>query len=499
MSPFKNFPPIIILVMCIFLFSLNLNKEFVGHHDFNSVYFSQIARNLISYSPLYTKFGQILGYGNLDPKNFNYYVDNIPLYPWILSVFFLFFKVGVWQARIVTIIAALFSAIYVYKIGLFIFNKLTAYLGVLFFALSAMMIYFSSIVFPDQLAMAFVLGAFYYYLKWLKEDQSKDYYLLILFLVLSQLTLWSSYFLSPAISLHYFVTHHYKFSKKLIFLLLSSFLVFFVFLMHNFVLTGHLIPQALLNAFLFRLHLFPGDSVKFSMSLFIWREISLVSAYYSKITIILVAGWFSLFLYKLIKKQKTYNFFLLLPLFFWGISYPLIFSQGAYIHDYFLLYVSPFVAIAAANFIDLISTKFQNRRIFAIPICAILFIFPLIQFFMVKDFSFALLRSSANLEGYELAQFLKMTNAGNGKILVLSGQFGAHFDVFTNYYLNNTLRYTDFNCSDFQAKKPYLNYNYVVYIYKRQDTPLCTLEALKKMYTSYSSDKFEVFKIEEGK
>ena len=495
MSIFKNNPPLVILIFCICLLGLIFNKPFIGHHDFNSVYFSQIARNLISYSPFDTKLGQILGYGYINKENFNFYTHNVPLYPWMLSLSFLTFGVGEWQARIISIIASVFSTIIVYRIALLLFNKLTAYLSLLLFTLSAMMIYFSNVAFPDPLAMFFTLGTFYFYLDWIYRKNSISYYLLTFFLTLSLLTLWGSYFLPPLIFLHYLFVLRGKNFKQVLLILFLPFVVFAAHTLHVYLLTGNFFGGGFFDSLLFRLNLSKDDLVKFSVFQFIHRETSLVFAYYSKITVFLVLGWFSVLLYRMLKRYNNTKQFTLLILFFWGISYPLVFIQGAFVHDYFLIYIAPFIAIASGQFLDIVLKVFKFPKFRRIPTYLILFIFPLIQFFMIKNFAFALLRSNANSEGYSLAKMLNFTKSNDGDILVLSGQFGAHFDVFTNFYVNRDIRYADFDCQNFSTNQPYLDYKYVVYIYKRQDTPLCTLKILKGKYASFSNEQFEIFKI----
>ena len=499
MHLFKKGPPVIILILCAYLLSLNINKPFIGHHDFNGAYFSQIAKNLISYSPIDTKLGQILGYGNLNTGNFNYYTHNVPLHPWVVATSFLIFNVGEWQARVVSIIASLFSVIIIYRIALLLFNKFTAYLSILFFTLSAMMIYFSSNVFPDPLAMFLTLTTFYFYIRWIDKENSFNYYLLLTFLILSLSTLWSSYFLSPIIFLHYLFVLKGKNLKKIFLILFMPVAVFTAHILHVYLLTGDFFGGGFFDSLLFRLNLSRSDWVEFSPIQFIQKEILLVFAYYSKITVLLVFGWFSMLFYRMLKRRDNDKQLTLLILFFWGISYPLLFIQGAFVHDYFLIYMAPFIAIASGHFLYICSKNFQNLKLFKLPIYIFLFIFPLIQFFMIKNFAFALLRSNANLDGYSLARMLNITKSNDGEILVLSGQFGAHFDVFTNFYENKDIRYADFNCQDFNNNQPYLNYKYVVYIYKRQDTPLCTLKTLKEKYASVSSDQFEIFKIKNGK
>ena len=494
----KKYQPLIILVLTTVLISINLNKPFFGHHDFNASFFSQIGKNLITYSPLDTKLGNLSGSGPLNLENFDYFVHNVPLYSWMLALSFLIFGVGEWQARLVSVVATIASSIVIYKISLKLFDRLTAYLSILFFFFSAMILYFSSSVFPEPAAMLFSLLAFYFYVNWIKSGESKSFYYLMVFLFLALLTVWSSYFLPPFLVLHYFFLKKGKNLTKILPIILLPIATITAHMVHTFILTGNLFVVEFLSVFLQRINPSSDEILQFTIFDFIRREQSLVFAYYSKATIILVILWFLRLIYKLYKREKQENSLTLLILFLWGISYPLFFIQAAYIHDYFLIYLAPFIAIASGRFLSEFANKYRFKQKVNILVYIWPFVFPLIQFFMIKDFAFVLINSNASREGYYLGKLLNSNTNYQDKILVLSGQFGAHFSVFTDFYANRQIRYADFACEKFNYTQPYLDYQYVVYIYKRQDTPLCTLKTLKERYSSFSNDKFEIFKINNG-
>lgn len=495
----KNYPPLIVLALATVLISINLSKPFFGHHDFNASFFSQIGKNLITYSPLDTKLGNVSGAGLLNPARFDYFVHNVPLYSWILALSFLILGVGEWQARLVSIAATIATAIVIYKISLKLFNKLAAYLSILFFLLSAMILYFSSSVFPEPVAILFSLLSFYFYIKWTRNDDSKYFYYLMIFLLLALLTVWSSYFLPPYLILHYFFLKKGKNLTKILPIILLPIAAITAHIVHTFVLTGDFFIVGFVSVFLQRVNPSSDEVLKFTIFEFIRREQSLVFAYYSKATVVLVIGWFLRLIFKFYKREKQENSLTLFILFLWGASYPLFFIQAAYIHDYFLIYLAPFIAISAGHFLSQSIRKFRATQKSNILVYILPFAFPLIQFFMVKDFAFALINSKGNLEGYQLGEILNTYTEFEDKILVLSGQFGAHFSVFANFYANRQISYTDFTCEAFNSAQPYLDYEYVVYIYKRQDTPLCVLKELKKKYNSLSFEQFEIFRISNEK
>lgn len=495
----KNFPLSIALIFVVILFSINVNKPFIGHHDFNSSFYSQIGKNLANYSLSETKLGNVSGSGPLNPNLFEYFVHNVPFHSWLLALSFLLFGVGEWQARVVSVIASTASLIVIYNISISLFNKLTAILSILFFSLSAMTLFFSSSVFPEPVAIFFSLLSFYFYVKWLKSENHKYFLYLLISLTLSLLTVWGSYFLPPYLAIHYLFLKKGKNLRKILPIILLPVAIATIHVVHTFFLTGNFLISSFSSVLLQRLNPLSDEVLKFTIQDFTRREQSLIFAYYSKATVVLVIGWFLRLIFKFYKKEKQENSLTLLILFLWGASYPLFFIQAAYIHDYFLIYLASFIAIAAGHFLSQSIRKFRATQRSNILVYILPFAFPLIQFFMVKDFAFALINSKGNLEGYQLGKILNTYTEFEDKILVLSGQFGAHFSVFANFYANRQINYTDFTCEAFNSAQPYLDYEYVVYIYKRQDTPLCVLKELKKKYNSLSFEQFEIYRISNEK
>lgn len=485
----RNYFLICVIFVSTILFSINLKKPFIGHHDFNSAFFSTISRNLVSYPIGQTKLGQIMNSSKVSPRNFQYYTHNVPLFTWIIALSFLIFGVGDWQARLVSILFSTGSVVAIYLIAKKLLSIFYAAVTSLLLATSAMFIYFSSSVFPEPQAIFFSLLAFYFYIIWLKDK--KHFFWLIFTATAALLTVWGPYFLILPVAIHYLIFSKSKSFPKFLILIFLPIIIFIFFLLHVFILTGNPFTD-LAQSFLTRTNIEKGNSIYSPSPLFfIRRELSITFAYYSKLTVLLSFFWLLLFIIKFFKKQNLYPHHFILPLLLWGILYPLVFTDAAYNHDYFLIYLAPFFALAPVALIYAVLQKVKSQK-YRLLIKIIVISLPLVQFLQILPFANVLLKSSASEDGYVLGTFLKGNTEPNKKVLVLSGQFGAHLGVFTNYYAAQDIAYHDFSLPEFEEKNIASQYNYIVFVEGR-DTPAQVKDYLKTRYDWKTFSKFTVF------
>ena len=130
------------LIGLIVLLTLGIAKPFIGHHDWNGVFYSQIARNYLKYG-LETGLGQMTSPGN-------YYTHYPPLFTWLLALDFKFLGVSDVSARLLPVMLTIFSFILLVKI--------TDSLVPLLLALTPMIRYFSHM--PSQETLIIFLSLF---------------------------------------------------------------------------------------------------------------------------------------------------------------------------------------------------------------------------------------------------------------------------------------------------------------------------------------------------
>ncbi len=487
-----KFELLILLIIGSFtaLLSTHLNKPFIGHHDFNGAFYSTIARNINRYPVSESKLGSVLGDGPMSTP-FTYYTHNVPLYSWFLSMFFFLFGAGHFQARMLSLLFSACTLFLIYAIARELFPRKIAILALLFFATSAMFMYFSTNVFPEALAIPLSLSTILFFLKFISSTSLKHFYLLIASSILATLTVWGPFFLIPLLAIFYLILYR-KLDPKFFVLLFIPFIIFIFFLIFLFIITGDFFAGGLIQGALSRIN-WAEQATNQNVKLldFFKSEIVLSTAYYSKVTLFLSVFWGIIFSYQLLNKKTEKQNFIILILGIWGALYSLIFKNAAFIHDYFLIYFAPFFALSAAQAVYTLQ-QYIRRHLKMSIVSSLLFFLPLAQLFMTLPFTDALWKTG-DLSVYQLGKLINKETEFLDPILILSGQFGAHFGVFTNFYADRKIIYSDFSLEDF--KKYGKEYKYIVYIEGR-DTQAEVNDYLKSQYTYEKFDTFYLYKID---
>lgn len=405
---------IILLILAILLLSIGIDKPFIGHHDFNSVVYSHLARNYLR-----------KGFLQLGATH----------YPPFLQIFlgasFAIFGVTEWAARLVPLITSLGMIVFLFKLTEELWNQRVAILASIFLIFTPMFLYFGKMPVHEIVSPMFILLSLYYYHRWLKKGTMRNYFVVVLGIILGELTSWTAYYLPPLL-----IVHAYFFKKKSwrrIFILLPlSFLMFGLHLLRVKLSTGSFVSSDLLQIFLFRLNLgSEAANYGFTYQEFLIGQARWLVVYFTRVVVILSFFWLLKTLYLFLKKKKIVlrdSFVLILLVF--GFSHNLIFRNAAFIHDYLLYYALPFFSLSASLMLYQLGKRIKNNRL-------ILILYVLVFYFFVTEripFIKALLNTEMNKPGYKLGLLLNQLTSEEEKGLVNSRDFGSFFDVFVRFY-----------------------------------------------------------------
>lgn len=412
----KTFPFILIIILALLILSPGINKPFIGHHDWNGVFYNNIARNYLRYGYLATKLGQVTDIGVKSTPEFHYYTHYPPLFPLTLSLVFRFF--GSWEiiSRLVPMGFTLAGLILFYLIGRRLkLSRLAAFTSLVVVA-TPMIRYFAKMPSQETLIIFFTCLSIWFYLKGLKLG----FYLAALANALSG---WAGYFIYPLLLIHSRLLQPDKFKLvlKSIMILLA---VFGLHLIHTFILTGSFLGGGLIEAFLLRLGLFP-----FSLTAYLIKEARINVIYYT-LTLLSFAGIGLFIILKKIISKVNLNQVesIILLLFFWGLSYPLVFSNVVFVHEYFNLFFVPFLALNFAWLTQLLIKKNSKLIIFIFLIAGLIF-------FERNRFYQALNQTQAYLPGYKLGTLINQTVLPDQTAYVVAGDnFTGSQGIFIEYY-----------------------------------------------------------------
>lgn len=333
----RAFGLILALSLLIILPNLQyISAPFWHHHEFNGVFYSQIAKNYLRYGLLETKGGQVTSSQYQMPDDRGYHTHHPATYPLLLALSFKIFGISETVARSLSIASTILGFC---LLALLVKNK-WAILPVLF---TPLVLYYNRLpVFEPLLLPATALFLLAY--------KNKNYTLLLassLFLIILD---WPGYW--PPFIVMLFELFAKNKDKKII---TSTFFALAagtaLILMHQFVVTGSFLKD-LLTIGDFRLNVEP-----YNYSQWVKLLISRTHAFLG-IPVILTALFGLLVAVKNKKEGKLAAIALL-----FGITHIFIFRNITWYHDYMLYHTIPFLVLATDLFLTFISEKFSKRQL----------------------------------------------------------------------------------------------------------------------------------------
>lgn len=158
---------------------------------------------------------------------------DVPLYYFVLALIFSILKNGVFLASIANILLFGISACLLFKILKEIFNIKVAILSACIYAVYPITVFYSIGLFTEPLAMTLLLGALFYYVKYLKSEKLNYFLFSVLFSILAALTKEVLIVLIPCMFLLLDVIYKKTVSKRILIYCLLIFLGLTPWLLRN--------------------------------------------------------------------------------------------------------------------------------------------------------------------------------------------------------------------------------------------------------------------------
>jgi len=326
-----------LMILVFILLGTNINQPFWGHHEWNGVFYSNIARNYLRYGFIKTKFGEVINYGVVNSENFHFHTQHPVLFPILLAIFFKIFGIGEWQARLLPIIFSL-ASLYIFNLILKkIYNFSLTYLPVILGIITPLFLYYARMPVYEPIIGFFILLTVYFYWLWRNNPQKLTFIIVCLSLLICQMIEWPGYYLGLTLFLHLFL-FPVKTKSRLrgLWWLILSLASFSLVVIHQYLLTGE-VRGALFNIFMKRMG--EGTSQPFTLWQFIRLEIARARSFLTTPLLALAFYWFIVYLIKIIRQQKIspqehFSIFFL----FFGVLHIIIFPNVAWYHDYMWYY-----------------------------------------------------------------------------------------------------------------------------------------------------------------
>lgn len=419
-----------------------------------------------------------------------------PLMPVLFTVSSLIFGLSEFSLRIVTVILSLFMLFYIYEIGCKLYSRETGILAAVFTLITPMFLYFGKLPDHEPILTAFCVVTFYQYLN-IDIKKNKNSLFFFILLILSLLESWGGFFFLFFLILHAFIIRKSK--TSFIFLLILSgisvivFQIILIYLFHGKESISDLLRYGILRM---NMDTSTQNIVRFSFKQFAVTEIRYTVIYFTKVLCGLSLLWLIKLMLQIFGKVRSKSILsdkLMLILFFYGAFFVLIFRNLAYIHDYKLYLLLPFIAISSARMIEIIFNKISrmiknnNIRNNWIVIKKIFLIITVIAVtFERLTYLKTLLSSSFDKPGYDLGIIIRKKTKDSDKILINSEEFDSFYNVFIRFYANRNIIAKDLTLFEFNKNiETYKNYRYIVIINNRPADSKLT----EYLINNYSSEK----------
>lgn len=472
----KNADVVRVLLIAIFalvLLSYNIQKPFIGQHDWNGAFWGGVARNYIGNI---SEFARIGVYKNIDtatPDQVVFLNHYTPFLPILFTVSGFIFGLSEMSIRLVTVFFSVLMIIFIYKIGKFLYSKDVGILAALFTLATPMFLYYGKLPDHEPILASLCTIAFYFYITANKKNPEKQL-LLYLSLLFALLESWGGFFF-----LFFLILHSIFVSRSKISFIISlvgmgiSVLLFQALLIIVIQSPGSI--GGFLDYGLLRMNLNASDPmvVKYSLSKFVSTEARYLVVYYTRLLLFLSSIWIVkniINFRKINSSDKSLSI-----LFVYGAFFVLVFNNLAFIHDYKLYLLLPFIAISAAQIIHTAFSKinssienyFVRKNLIYIKIIFLAILIFLISFERVS-FLRSILQSSFDKPGYELGKYIFSKTNPSDKILINSREYDSFYRVFVLYYANRKVDAEDLTMDYFIKNIPkYNNYRYIILVENR--------------------------------
>jgi hypothetical protein len=430
---------IILFFVLYSLFGINLPWGY-EHNGFIGAERSTYSMNYLKFGYKGSKLGLLTNIGSLETgkEQYEYNIHHPIGIHLLISFSFLVFGIHEWSARLVPILINVGTILIVYLFVKEYWKARAALFSAFFMVFNPMFFYSRNFLAVEHFAVFFWVVLLYIYVKWLKTEKSKYFYLIFITFALGTLSDWQFYFAVPTIILHYFgFVNKKKKNKKIVLLIPFSIFLFLIYLGHVWLLTGSMgggnfgITGDLFGNFLFRLNI-SESSKQYNITLFglLGKLYNNSLHFYTKVLTFTPILFFLLLLSKIFTKKAYEKDGLPLLMFLSLLSYSLIFNNLFWIHPFYITVFNPTMAVLGALLVENSWSYVEEKRRTIRIIFYVLFIAILIIF----SYDFYNHSKQEYHNSNKVEPIIEFLSQNNNDIIV---SFDEHPQAFTfRYYLS---------------------------------------------------------------
>ncbi|OGD87078.1 hypothetical protein A2164_03150 [Candidatus Curtissbacteria bacterium RBG_13_35_7] len=458
---FNWIPIFIILVLSATLLFNNLNKPFIGHEDDNASLWGDITRRYLSLYPI-TRQDFDIGVRTFKIQDF-FYSHYTPFLPILLSFFPAIFGLSEFTLRLTPLFFSVLLILFIYKLSALVFNKHTAILASIFTVITPMFLYFGKLPDHEPIVISLIVITLYFYLK-SKKNFDRNYNLFLVFLTLSLFESWSAFFIILPLSAFSFLIQK-KTSRQALIPLVPAVIVIVFHLSIIFLINGIEGIKTFFSMGISRSQTenFYWGKEKVNAIILLITEIRYVVIYFTRPLIALSTIWlittiFQIFRRVNVSKEKLF----LLILFIYPLLFILTFRQLAFLHDYKLYHLLPFISISSAYttylFINTLASRLNISKLSINFLLICLIISLSITYFTFTerlDYLNTLLRSTHYQAGYLIGKYINSEVKPNQEAIVINSglELKEYFEGKVYFYANRKIDFKNISLEQFLNNK----------------------------------------------
>ncbi len=190
----KNYIPFVLLalivILGVYLRIYHIDYPVIGYHNWKETHYITEARNFAR-DGFFAKgfFVPMVDYPSLYSDPSGAHADTFPLTPILVAIFFMFFGMELWIARLVGILFNIGTIVMMYLVTKKLFNREDiSLITALITALLPIFVFFSHNVELVNPAIFFMVSSVYFYIHWRDSLHGRDLLLSLLFFTIATLT-----------------------------------------------------------------------------------------------------------------------------------------------------------------------------------------------------------------------------------------------------------------------------------------------------------------------
>ena len=337
-----------------------INEPWVGRKDLNGATYSIIARNYVLHGYIATRFGPAFNTGPVGDGEFTYYLHHPPLLPLIISGGFHLCGVHEWCARLVCVIFFILSILLFFLLVREVWGEKEALYSAPFLALSPMTLYFNRVVLHEPAITLGIILILRYYYRWRRRRRPSDYWKIVAIFAVYSMLDWPAYYILPLLPIHTLIVDRGKESpgrRRILSLPLFGILFFLLYQAYSYLLTSSQNGAGLLDSFILRSAV-KTPFIQYSFPGFLHIEAIRGYHLFTPVVCLLSLCWFLFFLAGRWRDDPERESLVLLLLLF-GAIHVFLFLDAAWIHEFWMYYLSPGLALSAGLAMAPISGHFH--------------------------------------------------------------------------------------------------------------------------------------------